>query len=67
MSEVHPHQLRPTFACRWLERDGSLVALQELLGHTSITSTQRYGRLADTAVQAEVAKVMGNGMGTLAL
>ena len=42
-------------------------ALQELLGHASIATTQRYARLMDDAIQAEAARVlggtMGNGMG----
>ena len=37
------HQLRHTFACRWLEANGSLAALQVLLRHASITTTQGYG------------------------
>lgn len=53
----HVHQLRHSFACLWLERGGSLAALQELLGHSTIVTTQRYGRLGETHVQAEAAKV----------
>jgi len=53
----HVHQLRHTFACLWLERSGSLAALQELLGHSSIVTTQRYGRLAEAHVRAEVERV----------
>jgi integrase/recombinase XerC len=55
----HVHQLRHTFACRWLERGGSLAALQEVLGHASITTTQRYARLLEEHVRAEAAKVFG--------
>jgi integrase len=53
----HVHQLRHTFGCRWLEKGGSLAALQELLGHSTILTTQRYARLAESHVQAESAKV----------
>jgi integrase len=53
----HVHQLRHTFACRWLERGGSLAALQELLGHSTVVTTQRYGRLAEPHVLAEAARV----------
>ena len=55
----HAHQLRHTFACRWLEAGGSLAALQEILGHASIVTTQRYGRLGEAHVQAEAARIQG--------
>jgi site-specific recombinase XerD len=48
---------RHTFAMRMLEAGVSLAALQELLGHASVTTTQRYARLTDRGVQAEVARV----------
>lgn len=53
----HAHQLRHTFACRWLEEGGTLAALQELLGHASIVTTQRYARLGEAHVQAEAARI----------
>lgn len=53
----HPHQLRHTFACQWLERGGSLPALQQILGHASVVTTQRYARLTDESLQIEAERV----------
>ena len=53
----HVHQMRHTFACQWLERGGSLAALQQVLGHASIVTTQRYARLTDEAVMREAARI----------
>jgi integrase len=59
IEHFHAHQLRHTFACRWLEAGGSLAALQEILGHASIVTTQRYGRLGEAHVQAEAERIQG--------
>jgi len=70
IERFHAHQLRHTFACRWLEAGGSLAALQEILGHASIVTTQRYGRLGEAHVQAEAARIqvqLGTPHGTPAL
>ena len=53
------HQTRHTFACLWLERGGSLAALQEILGHASVVTTQRYARLTEAHVKAEAARIAG--------
>lgn len=57
LASFHPHQLRHEFACQWLEAGGNLAALQQVLGHASITTTQRYARLTDEAVQREAERV----------
>jgi len=51
--------MRHTFGCRWLERGGSLAALQAILGHSTIVTTQRYARLSDDHVRAEVERIGG--------
>lgn len=54
IQHCHPHTFRHTFATSFLAAGGSQISLMELMGHSSISMTQKYVRFsnAELAVQS---------------
>jgi len=51
--EASCHTLRHTFASNLLEEGAEVVSIRELLGHSSIASSERYARLSNRRVKQE--------------
>jgi len=56
--KVSCHQLRHTMATQLLNADAKLVTIQDLLGHSLITTTQRYCRVSNLKVHRDYFKAM---------
>ena len=56
INNVSPHILRHTFATHLLYNGVPLRHLQELLGHSNISTTQIYTHLSDQYIESEYSK-----------
>lgn len=54
--DISPHTLRHSYATEFIRRDGNVMVLKQILGHTDVSVTQIYVTLAGK----DIKEVMGN-------
>lgn len=63
--EICFHDLRHTFASWMVQAGVDLYVVKEMMGHRSITTTQRYAHLAPEIMRAAVEKAFGSAQGDI--
>lgn len=58
--ELHPHIFRHTFATHFLLQKGNIKAVKELLGHSSLQTTDKYLKLCMDTIKTEYFSVLGS-------
>jgi integrase len=58
IARFRSHLCRHTFATEWRKAGGSLAALQAVLGHGTITVTERYGTISEDLVEREAQRLV---------
>lgn len=60
-TEISPHTLRHSFATHLLDRGADIVSIKEMLGHSSLATTQIYTHLSNQKLQDEYNKFHPHG------